>query len=252
MNRYWDVPALERARLTADQVEAMVQVHLMEKGIVTPEPPTLMPVPEKPDPGERRQVFQLGNSWAGLIFDNLHDAEAVAAMPTSTTDYFGDCGTEYKFAVPCQAEIKPITVYDRDRIIAIRAHMAKAKEIEETNKEMSSAYDKAIRECGAEAAEVWEDWSLRRKIGGELDQVVRTWERFLGLSDGNEQVAAKFLISHIEREASLRNLKDGPTDHTPLEIARMALEFAGKPIPDALSGMPESAPEPFAAAVSDF
>ena len=67
MNRYWDLEEADRAKLTADQVEAFLNVELMEVGVTKPREPDLMEVEELTI--ETEEWFKV--SWGPGIYDRV-------------------------------------------------------------------------------------------------------------------------------------------------------------------------------------
>lgn len=205
MNRYWDLSEQERAKLTTEQVEAMLVVELMEKGVVKVEKPTLEPVEEiklgKTGYFEIQRRGEYGMTGTCLLFTDAVKAKAFIELQPLWEDSRYEYGHDRKFAMPGrELTIKSVELPTELEVVNMAGIISKNKAAEEANKTKLAEYTKAIKAVDDAVKGVWDDWHTCRAKARDAAKVKDTLIEYLGLCDGNTTAALAFLGKAFDEE----------------------------------------------------
>lgn len=193
MNRYWDLSDKERSELTREQVEALMTVELMEKGVLKVEPPAVVPVEEMQEPSLQLFCVKAGYRDPGCGYLTAERA-AEAARDAVAIDYDYIGGTHYnKLGKSNDVEIVPLKIYKPDELALNRAKIERNNAAKAANIKAESDYKSACKAVEDACAGVWEDWFKKCETGNRYERIVRVYKEYLTTCNGDEQIAFKFL-----------------------------------------------------------
>jgi hypothetical protein len=199
MLRYWDHSERERAALTAEQVEALMTVELMEKGVTKVEPPTLEAVDDVALPSD--QFFQVlregpysSDTAFDCLFDTLEQAQAFIDLTPRFRNHDYSIGRKYDFAkVATGLKIGTVKMCREQDVVNVKARLEKAAATKSANEKSQREYNDAIREVTKATQGVWEDWRNMRNTEAVNQRVIDTYREYVKTCDGNEKMAMTFL-----------------------------------------------------------
>lgn len=194
LQTYWDLTEKQRAALTATDVERFVDAELMTKGVLRVEPLDLLPEPELP--AEDLEVFAIrtdGYTKLDVVFGTPAEAQqAIKSALHLTSVYLGS--TSYPVAAPiAKAEVIAIALHSKATADAFRREFEKVGEIRRENARRKEAHDAESRKEAEALKGLWEDWHACRSKAERVGRVLATFEAYLKMADGNDQIARKFL-----------------------------------------------------------
>lgn len=226
MNRYWDLSERERSELDSEQVEAMLAVEMMEKGVTKVEMPELLPVefPEIP----KRVVWtikQNSYSRSDVAYDTADEAAAALKGALWLRNQYVDGTSLYSI------EREPLTVEafevsEAADVMAAKSQTDKASANKKANDAALKDYNDACR-CAREAVEgVWDDYRDRQRDAAKYKKVIATREEYRSLCDGNEDLANTFLAKAYDNETILKAREwFGEIDLRVMAAAQLAESF---------------------------
>lgn len=200
MNRYWDMSERDRAALTTDQVEAMMVVELMEKGVIKVEAPTLREIPELPLKHRTVFIVENGNGRygsredCGFCWDTIEQAQAFVATMPSKIDSDYQVGSHLQFAKPTRnLAIKQIEICDEQEILNHKAKLSKIEKDKEFNREAMSAHEKALTAQREAGKDVWEDYYRCGELSRKYAKIAAVMKDYVTTCNGDVSMASKFL-----------------------------------------------------------
>lgn len=205
MNRYWDLSEQERARLTKAQVEALLTVELMEKGVVKVEPPAFEPVDEvnvaKTVYFEIQRKCEYSMTGTSILFTDAEKAQKFIELAPLWEDSRYEYGHDRKFAMPGrELSIKSVELPSEDVVANMATVLKRNKAAEDANATRRAEYAKAITAVEDATKGVWDDWQTCRAKARDAAKVKDTLAEYLGLCDGNTTTALAFLAKAFDEE----------------------------------------------------
>ncbi len=204
MNRYWDLSERKRSELTSEQVEAMLSVELMEKGVVRVEAPKLEEVTDVQVAGTQYYEVEFGagsyKESTKFCFATMDQARAfVDACPIEIES---DYSTDYKnYAKPCRGlGIKIVNLPDEAAFINAKAALVKQAETKKANKVLTDAYQVDLNKVREASNGVWEDWRQCQYDARQYQKVLDTKKEYDELCKGDENLSRKFLAKAFDKE----------------------------------------------------
>lgn len=222
MKTYWDYNEQERAALTEQQVNSLLDVELMEKGVLKPVAPTLIPIVEPKDIGERKQFYGVefrgkygSDEDSRMVFASMDEAKAFMALNPLVADYNYEAGSDYTYAMSladAKITVKSLFCYeDINRVISL---LKKNKSAVEENRSAESKYSEALRIASGVTDGVWKDWYDQRGTRGDMERVVSTYKEYLALTQGDSALALKFL-GKVYNQAQIEKAQEWIPDMIP-------------------------------------
>lgn len=193
MKTYWDYEEAERATLTEEQVRVLLDVHLMEKGVLRVEPPALKEVKPLPDL-KRVTVYVVHGLRNQLAFSTRSQAEQFVALNPMTVGYEWEWGSKLEYCKPVeQSLVKEEQRYDYHDLFSKQAIIRENKAAEEANEKSQREYQEAAKKMNAVLNQVWEDWHTMMSTDREHRKLAATFEEYKRMTGGDEELAAEFL-----------------------------------------------------------
>lgn len=205
MQRYWDLTEKQRAELTREQVTALLDVELMEKGVKKVDPPQLVDVGEITIPTatcyEVHYRGEYGSTGSGFAFATAFDAEAFMALKPLKIDHRWQWGSDNKFAMPMRdMKIVSIALPNEQVMIERAAKLEQIKAAQEANGRALAAYDEAVKAVKKAVEGVWTDYSECLEKARRVANVEKTRAEYMQLCDNNAELAETFLAKAFKEE----------------------------------------------------
>lgn len=192
MKTYWDHAEKERSELTAEQVESLLALELMEKGVVAPEPPTLLPVemPEVP----KRTIWKMQSGYQSTSVGYETAEQAAAAIDGAYYIGSANVGGHYvSTAQKADFEAKAEQIVDQGEYVRLKSQIDAANAAKNQNDKALEEYNADLK-CANEAVEgVWDDYRGCQGKSWRFKKIVDTRDEYARLCEGNQRVAATFL-----------------------------------------------------------
>lgn len=225
MNRYWDLTERERSELTAEQVESMLAIELMEKGVTKVDEPKLLTVEFPEIPKKVVWTIKQGSySRSDVAYETADAAAAALKGGFWLKNQWVDGATIYSI------ERDPLTVEafevsEAADVIAVKSQTDKAAANKKANDAALKDYNDACR-CAREAVEgVWDDWHDRLRDAAKYKKVIATREEYRSLCDGNERLANTFLAKAYDAD-TIRAAREWFGEAETAEAAEAPVAFA--------------------------
>ncbi|UCG53602.1 MAG: hypothetical protein JSW58_08595 [Candidatus Latescibacterota bacterium] len=209
MRRYWDLSERERAELNSEEIENFRQVELMEKGLVVPEKPKGIELEDVSVESVKFYVISYVGRYShsedlGIAFSCPEDAEAFLALRPRFVDYDTAIGSDYKTSTPLDhrepPSIKPIGLFPKDKLDSVKEALRSNKKKKEAHRDASNAYQRKLQEIYKESEAIISDWHQCIEKREAVKSLLRTWNRYVELAEGDEAIAGRFLAKAYERE----------------------------------------------------
>jgi len=193
MNRYWNLSPKDRSELTSEQVEALLTVEMMEKGVVKPVEPTLIPVEELPEPDIVLYAPKAAYSNPNFGYKTPEQAARLLADAVCiSTDYIS--GTSVSVIGDREVEIAEVRVYSKGLLAENRVLIEKNSAAKKQNETAKKEYEAQQRKVTEATQGVWEDYYSRQAEARDNKKVIDTYNEYVQTCDGNTGLAYKFLL----------------------------------------------------------
>jgi len=200
MKTYWDYSEQERAALTSEQVEALMDAELMTKGVLKPVAPKLHVIPASPL-GDKITVFGIrgkskygSDEHVGICFETAELAAKFLELKPMIRDNDYEVGSEFHYAKALSdTNITSETLYSMEQINTHRSSLKNRKSKSEENDKLTSAFAKACKASEDVTRGVWSDWHELQSRKQELEKVIVTFKEYLNMTENNGVLAMNFL-----------------------------------------------------------
>jgi hypothetical protein len=200
MQRYWDKTEQERAAMTREQVQAYLDVELMEQGVAKVAQPELQPV-EETKLAKRRffQIFRKGEysqTAVGVLFNKVEDAEAFLSMAPwfAESKYVPSPSPNINYAMPGrELSIQPVDLPLESDIANHTSTIERNAAIKAANEKLLAEYHEAVKKVNDAVSGVWDDWQKCRDKERQAAKIYATLDEYIRLCDGNRETALRFL-----------------------------------------------------------
>lgn len=201
MKLYHDYTEKERANMTQEQVEALLDSELMSEGVLKPAAPILKEI-KVPQLGERKTFFRLtGKSRYGsdehtsVAFPSVDAARRFIELGAVKVEYDYECGgQDYEYAIPMVSHsISTVELYDQQTINTYRSQLTSNKAAMESNARAQDEYKKACEASSRVTEAVWSDWHECLRTQSKHQKVIDTYAEYTRMCNGDTETAAKFL-----------------------------------------------------------
>lgn len=200
MKTYWEYDEQERAALTSEQVEALMDAELMTKGVLKPVAPKLHAIPASPL-GEKLTVYGIrgkskygSDEHVGICFETAELAARFLELNPMVRDNDYEVGSEFHYAKTlADCAIVSETLFSMEQINLHRSALKNRKAKSEENEKLSSAFTKACNESDKVTRQVWSDWHALQSTKAEMQKVVNTFAEYKRMTSDDEPMAMNFL-----------------------------------------------------------
>lgn len=193
MNRYWDLAEKQRAELSSEQVEAMLDTELMEQGVVRIEAPAMLPVDVPEIPSTTMYVIKVGFGHPNYAYKTAEDA--AVAMSTAVPLDGVYIGGDYRYCPKPQGtlSIEPLAVHSAADVANNRKAAEQAAANKKANEKATSDYKLACKAVDEVCQGVWDDWHKCRALANRYRKVIATLAEYRTICDGDDKKAMVFL-----------------------------------------------------------
>lgn len=200
VNRYWDLTEKERAALTEENLKKFIDFELMEKGVVKVTVPIL--AEEEMIQLNKRMFFSVtgqntreyGSTDFGALFEKIEDAQAFAALRPMKKEYEYSVGSEYYFAKPYDNySINQVEIYTESEVMANKAILDRNAEIRKQNEAERKRTKEEVKAMKDATHGLYEDLYACKRKASRCQTIIDTFNSYLLLTNGDEQIAARFL-----------------------------------------------------------
>lgn len=196
MKRYWDLSGAERAALSDADMQKYCDLELMVAGVLRPEPLKLLP--EEPVALEGKQYFAIeamGKYGSRERFPLLFET---AALATSALELAcGVCIGDYShgdYSAPLSsARVVGVSLPSEEARTARKSALDQLAANKKANEDARKAYEEATKATDAALKDMWANYRGEQALAARVAQVVRTWETYKTMANGDESVARQFL-----------------------------------------------------------
>lgn len=195
MNRYWDLEDKERAALSEENVRSLLDVELMEKGVLKVVAPVLREIEHVELPHTKMFVIKHGEYSYGelpIAFSSPEDAQRFVDLKPMLL--LSDWQTKTTSA--CRLLSASITTKD----VVEEQHVMNATTVLKSNVEKRDHNDRVEREWREKQKlvdqatnGVWADWYRCRELQDKMRRVVETRDEYARLTNGDVALARTFL-----------------------------------------------------------
>jgi len=208
MNRYWDMTEQQRAAMTRDEVAAFLDVELMEKGIKKLPPLELQE--ERVVSYEKQEFYEIyagdySGSATGIIFGSIEDANAFTKLKSFKKDYNWNLGgSELSWCEPLQhVSVTPVSFPTKAVVMQIASLLKENKAIKDSNEKQTKARAEQISAIDKATKGIWDDWQDCKQKKSRCEQLIATFQEYVGLCDGDRHKALVFL-KKVHDDASIQ------------------------------------------------
>lgn len=203
MNRYWDLSEKERSALSRDDVQAMLRVELMERGVLQVEKPELEPVEEVKVETKTYYVIKKGSyssDFDDFVFPTVADAEAFLKLPIlhHVRGYSSAVAYAQPFTDPLS--IQEIKLATTDEYLRVKQSAEKAKAAKDINEKLLREYNAAVKKLNEACDGVWADWADCRETAAKMKKVLDVRAEYVETCNGDYGLADKFLAKAFDAE----------------------------------------------------
>ena len=194
MRTYWDYSEKERSEMKREEVEALLDVELMTKGVKKIDAPILKPI---------KKVEVATEIWFevdGVFFKTAELAQQFLVLDPRKSTYEYGCGYDYHYACEIELKIKQTTLYSRQELLNLSTVLKENKAAKEYNESASSVYEKQEKEVNRVLSGVWEDWYQCQEKAEKHKRVFTTAAEYLKLTNEDQDLADAFLKKVFSEE----------------------------------------------------
>jgi len=205
MNRYWNFSEKERAAMTRENVQAFIDVELMEKGVLKVEPPVLQEIQQVEVPTSvGYEVLYVGeyhsDTSTGFAFTTPEQADAFVKLYPMKIDTKWEYGTQ-RFLDPCrELKIQPITLPSVVEMSQMASILKANKAAKDANEKALENHRKAMKVVEDATKGLWDDWQECREKSRRCQKVADTRAEYLKLSGGDAEIAETFLKKVLDED----------------------------------------------------
>jgi hypothetical protein len=187
MKTYWDYSEKERSQMPEATVHGMLDIELMEKGVLKVVAPMLLPI--EPVELKKMMMFQVG----GILFKTAELAQKFLELEPKEEGYTYEVGYDIKHPKAIDPRIVQVEIHDEQSVLNSRQILVKNKSAKEQNDKAMEIFNKASKAMEDTLSGVWEDWHRCRGMECEHKNVIDTLETYKKMADGDAVIAEKFL-----------------------------------------------------------
>ena len=196
MKTYDDYTEIERANLTAEQVENLLKYELMKRGILMPQQPVLESVPETVVL-EKTTAYQImvGSSTIHALFETSEKALDAARLMCgyADTEYPGSYRDPVTILKDGDARAIAVQVVDQATYAKHQSALRARSLVIDRNEKTIEEFRKASKQMDEAVEWVWNDWREKCAQKWQAEKVQRTFAEYLQMCEGNAQLASRFL-----------------------------------------------------------
>ena len=189
MKTYWEYTELERSQMSSEEVQGLLDMHLMERGVLKIAKPVYKTVEPEPVLAQVA-MFEAGD----VIFDTAEKAEAFLKLNPKKSGYDYGIGYDKKFAEPVEARIDKVLFYKKHDLSDAKQVLSKNRAAKEFNEKLDREFAEASKKMNECLDEVWNNWHACKAMAEKHLRVIDTQAEYIKMSMGDKDVARTFLM----------------------------------------------------------
>lgn len=197
MQTYWDFTEQERAEMTREQVQNLLDAELMTKGVLKVVAPKLEEVPSVSVP-QTQTFYRIEHKDSRYSYSS--DLSTFAFSKSETAARFLNempqkvhTHGEITFVEPLEnLRIVPVQCLTHADYIKIKAELDAADAVRRRNATLENEYHKASKKMNEVLQGVWDDWANCRETRDQHRALLNTFEEYVRIA-GDEAIAVTFL-----------------------------------------------------------
>jgi len=198
MKRYSEMTPEELVALTDDQARRLIDIEIAFaaiKPVEVPVEPTLEAA------GITASV--IGYKVADLVFRDEKDAQAVAALPILKEAYSYSISYHHKWLEPTERKVEKVAFYRQEDVLRIGTALKENEKRRDVYDKQKSDYNEYARKTTDISSAVWHAVREAKDKLSEIEAAKRAYQKYLGLADGDHQIAAKFFLDAFKENEGL-------------------------------------------------
>lgn len=198
MESYWDLTEQERAALTSEQVEAFIDVILMEEGVVRPKPPTLLDETIEAVPtGVYYEVLHAGDyrdESTNFVFTTKEQANAFIELQPYRKENNYSFGSDNFYAKSVSGwKVVAVDLMSEQAFNDAKEMLARTNKNRDVNHKAKTEYDKANKVVDNTLADLWKDYRACQAKQFKHQLVLDTLNEYKKLCGDDSEMAHTFL-----------------------------------------------------------
>lgn len=207
MKTYWENSDVERMNMKSEEVQALIDIELMTKGIIKVNPPVFKEI-KSLDQFEKIIYYEV----SGILFKTMEQASAFVQLNPLKEgyDYYG-AGYDFKYAEVADNSIKTVGLFKADDIKVNQGVFKCNKTAKEYNEAEEKKYKKELEIMDTATSPVWDDWHEKQATRYKCERINETYQDYLKMTEGNAKLAKDFLSKiYSESEINLAESMRAP------------------------------------------
>lgn len=188
MKRFSDLEHAEILALSEEDIKKYIEIEVAFAGIMPvplPKKTTLEDVNIK----KSDQYFQVH----GILFKTEKDAAAFAEMEVYQENYDWSISSDYRFAVRRDnCAVVAVSLYEKADIYRLKSVLQDNKRKKEETEKEERAFDKYNEAVSSIRNSIWGLVAEAKDKQREIDSAQEAYNKYLELSEGNEEIAKNF------------------------------------------------------------
>lgn len=205
MKTYWDYTEQARAQMTEQDVTDLLDLELMEKGVLKVIPPKLEGLTPVVLPKDRVYSIRYRGEYGSgteldVVFASAESAEKFLKLEGLVGVRCSRYGTEPHIAPMVDASICPEDLPSKATVEAKESVLRENTAREQRNQQAKAEFAKAIAKVDAATSQIWNDWRACRSKRDRMKKIEDTRAEYLKLTEGNAATAERFLAKVFTEE----------------------------------------------------
>lgn len=205
--RFWDLSTKERAALKEEDLRAMINVELMEKGVLRVEAPKMEEIAEVEL--HTRTMFTVECEEKSDRYNKETfpvcwptEEEAVRFLSSGALVLKRDwrLGNEYQHVAPSTLKVVAIQVYDYAELVNAKSALDENEAKKKRNKEAMDAFAAASKRVEETTRDLWSVYYGAVATAEEMKSLTRTWNDYMEMTGKQPDIAARFLMKAVGRD----------------------------------------------------
>ena len=209
MKTYWDYNEKERSKMDKKQIESLLEVELMTKGVLKVKAPELKPIKEIKV--AKQTFFSVGS----IFFKTVEQAKQFLTLNPFSSDYDYSVGYDLKYPKDyALKEIIQVELCDKQSYMNAKTILSQNNSAKKYNEEVQEKYDKACKKMTEILQGVWDNWYECKSLTEKHQKVTDTKKEYMQLTNNNEVLAEQFLskVFSIDEIRQAKEWFDGKMD----------------------------------------
>lgn len=204
MKLYEDIPEDQRHLLTRIEIDELCTAELATLGYTRPKVP-VFEAENDVDINTKTFFFVDGEGYSkdfNALFESAEDAKAFIALNPKKRDYVHNGGDVlYQAQAVCGLTISSVEMPTEADLLGVQPAKVEAAEARQRNATLRQEFETETKVCNDLVESVLTEWRDRIETERSRQALRDVFEEFVSLADGNQAVAAKFMLKRNSLKA---------------------------------------------------